>query len=290
MEVQVQLAYKRVIQYDSNWKETKIYNSVQECLQDTKIGEYNLRKSSKEKKKINGFYYVIEPLNSWTIVKCANCEKEFNCQTWRVNKSINVFCCLQCQSEWKIKNRDMNCICDFCGKKFHKKLSRIEKCSKNYCSQECANKDKKIRYSGKGNHQYGLKGNKNCSWKSDERISVYGYKMIRCLNHPFKNGDDFVFEHRLIAEKYLLNNENSIEIDGVKYLKEEYVVHHLDFNRLNNAKENLLVMLRGTHSILHKNLKSKNDFIEYCNQYNLDFQTVYNNHIYNVNHYKYIKK
>ena len=78
MEVQVQLAYKRVIQYDSNWKETKIYNSVQECLQDTKIGEYNLRKSSKDKKKINGFYYVIEPLNSWTIVKCANCEKEFN--------------------------------------------------------------------------------------------------------------------------------------------------------------------------------------------------------------------
>ena len=55
MEVQVQLAYKRVIQYDSNWKETKIYNSVQECLQDTKIGEYNLN-DVREVLLENGFY------------------------------------------------------------------------------------------------------------------------------------------------------------------------------------------------------------------------------------------
>ena len=57
---------------------------------------------------------------------------------------------------------------------------------------------------GEGNHQFGLKGELNSSWKSNERISHYGYMLVRCLNHPFKNCDDFVFEHRLIAEKYLL--------------------------------------------------------------------------------------
>ena len=41
------------------------------------------------------------------------------------------------------------------------------------CSYECSNKLKSIIYRGEGNHQYGLKGNLNASWKSDEKISFY---------------------------------------------------------------------------------------------------------------------
>jgi len=110
--------------------------------------------------------------------------------------------------------------------------------------------DKKETFKGKNNPQYGLKGNLNTSWKSDKRIS-HGYKLIRCPNHPFKNDDDFVFEHRLVAEKYLLNKENSVEINGIKYLLPKYEVHHKDFNKLNNDVNNLLVLTKSEHRRLH---------------------------------------
>jgi hypothetical protein len=108
---------------------------------------------------------------------------------------------------------------------------------------------------GEGNHQYGLKGELNASWKSDERISHYGYRLIRVLDHPFRNEGDFVFEHRLVAERYLLNDENSIEVNNKLYLKGDYVVHHKDFNKLNNDVTNLEVMTRANHTALHAKLK-----------------------------------
>lgn len=107
---------------------------------------------------------------------------------------------------------------------------------------------------GEGNHQYGLKGKKNDSWYSDRRISRYGYIQVRCLDHPFKRHGDFVFEHRLVAEKYLLNGENSIEIDGKRYLKPEYEVHHVNFDRTDNRKENLKVLTHKEHKEIHNKL------------------------------------
>ena len=113
------------------------------------------------------------------------------------------------------------------------------------------NEWKKIAYRGSGNHQYGLKGDKNSSWKSDDRISVYGYRLVRCLDHPFRNCDGFVFEHRLVAEKYLLNEENSVIIDGKRYLSPDLDVHHKDRNRLNNDPDNLEILTRSDHMKKH---------------------------------------
>lgn len=111
--------------------------------------------------------------------------------------------------------------------------------------------------SGEKNHQYGLKGSKNATWKHDIKLSRYGYVMVRSLEHPFRQKDDFVFEHRLIAEKYLLNDENSIDVDGKKYLKEDYVVHHKNFDKTDNRVENLQVMTKREHQSLHAKLNPR---------------------------------
>lgn len=105
---------------------------------------------------------------------------------------------------------------------------------------------------GENNHQYGLKGYKNASWKSDTKISSYGYRLVRCLDHPMRNIDDFVFEHRLVAEAYLLTPETSIIIDGKSYLSPDYVVHHIDGDRLNNDVSNLRIMTLSEHCRLHR--------------------------------------
>lgn len=64
-----------------------------------------------------------------------------------------------------------------------------------------------------------------------------------------------VFEHRLVAEKYLLNDLNSVDVNGKRYLSKDYSVHHMDMNRLNNAVDNLVVMRKEQHSRLHNFLR-----------------------------------
>lgn len=38
---------------------------------------------------------------------------------------------------------------------------------------------------GEGNHQYGLIGDKNASFRGEEIDSEYGYVLVYCPDHPF---------------------------------------------------------------------------------------------------------
>lgn len=98
-----------------------------------------------------------------------------------------------------------------------------------------------------------------------------GYKYIKPdEQHPFVNKDGYIPEHRLIAEKYLLNDSNSVIIDCKKYLSPNFDIHHIDFNRLNNNPQNLIIITKNEHKTIHQKLQNKQYFLEYCNQYNLD--------------------
>lgn len=145
-----------------------------------------------------------------------------------------------------------NCECPVCGAKFHAKKCRLKRTKyKPCCSLACSKKYRSTYTNGEKNHQFGLKGNKNASWKRDRKITRYGYIAVRALNHPFRDSDDFVFEHRLIAEKYLLDDTNSVIVNGKRYLNPNLVVHHIDFNKQNNEVSNLRIMEKSDHSRLH---------------------------------------
>lgn len=146
---------------------------------------------------------------------------------------------------------ELNCKCNYCGKMFHVKPYHLQRFKTHYCSKECQIESKRILMSGSGNHQYGLKGSMNATWKSDRKKSRYGYWMVRSLEHPLRNKDDFMLEHRLVAERFLLTDENSVVIDGKKYLSPKYIVHHINGNRLDNRVENLCVMTAEEHSFYH---------------------------------------
>ena len=150
-----------------------------------------------------------------------------------------------------------NSICPICGKEFYVKPSQKKKCKNNYCSKECLYESTRIRMSGENNHQYGLRGKENSSWKGGVRKSSYGYNLVYCPEHPFANGDGYVFEHRLVAEKHLLTEENSVVVDGKRYLSREYCVHHINENRTDNRAENLIVMKKGEHVAMHNKEKMK---------------------------------
>ena len=194
------------------------------------------------------------------VIQCENCGKEFNCCPSRYNKSKHHCCSIKCSQEVLKREREstegyFNCKCEICGKPIHFKPYHANKYNNHYCSKECQNKALSAMMRGENNHQYGLKGYLNASWKSDFKISNYGYKMQRVLDHPFANCNGFVFCHRLIAEKYLLDDTNSVVVNGKRYLDPKLEVHHIDGDKLNNDVSNLIILTKASHRRLHNLLK-----------------------------------
>lgn len=187
-----------------------------------------------------------------SILKCANCGKDVPIYHKKRLSQKYVCCDRKCLSEYKKKQNPNYINCPICGELFYVKPSA--QTGNNCCSYKCSSKLRKILCLGENNPNFGNKGSLNPIWKSDERISYYGYKCIRRIEHPFRDSQDFVFEHRLVAEQYLLNEKNSILINGQRYLSNNFVVHHIDFNKLNNDATNLCVMPKTLHTAFHNSL------------------------------------
>lgn len=193
------------------------------------------------------------------IIACEYCQREFFASPSRL-KNKHVCCSRQCSTALAKGLRSkqdgyLNCVCGVCSNKFHLKPSEANNGVTHCCSMECARKWRREKMTGKGNHQYGLTGDKNTSWKSDTKINTYGYRMIRMPDHPFCDVDGFVFEHRLVAEEHWLTPFNSVEINGKRYLPPEYTVHHINGDKLDNTPENLFILTKDLHRTIH-NLES----------------------------------
>lgn len=185
--------------------------------------------------------------------KCDNCGIDVEiAQKERLNHK-NIFCCKKCEGEFRRKNNPNWIPCLVCGKPHYVKPRDQKKITQgSCCSRECLGILRSQIYHGENNPNFGNKGRKNPIWKSDTRISQYGYILVRREDHPFKNCDGFVFEHRLVAEQYLLTPETTIIINGKKYLSPDYIVHHKDHNRKNNDVSNLEIMTLSQHMHLHQ--------------------------------------
>ena len=188
---------------------------------------------------------------------CKTCGKEF--QVIDCRESTAKYCSNECQR--KSLRGELNCECCVCGKKLHRKAYIINKNKHVTCSRECLNKLKSIIYCGKGNNQYGLKGDKNSSFKGTKLehrnhnlIDTYLYKP----EHPFANSNGRVLEYRYIVEQnYKLFNQKYFEtINNKVVLKKSTQIHHINRNHNDNRKENLLPVTRSEHTMIHNMFKT----------------------------------
>jgi hypothetical protein len=86
-----------------------------------------------------------------------------------------------------------------------------------------------------------------------------GYIKIISKNHPNKDGQNYVFEHRLIYEHYL-----SIMFDEQIYLPKHMDIHHINGIKNDNRLINLQLVTKKEHRILHNKDHSKT-FCILCN-------------------------
>lgn len=118
----------------------------------------------------------------------------------------------------------MKFICLSCSKEF----SVIGNTEAKYCSRRCY-----------WNAMKNFPPEKTPAWRGG--ICHQGpYIQIKSNNHPFKDARGYVFEHRLVMEKYI-----------GRYLTKNEVIHHIDGNRSNNLLDNLLLLKRGEHASTH---------------------------------------
>jgi len=189
-------------------------------------------------------------------VNCVVCGEAFNVTPSRYKEDGNC-CSKKCLGE--NNKADNNVECYICGTRFHIKpfhLKKMKNPDRICCSKTCSSKERSERYIGIDNHQYGLKGELNSSFKSDIRISRYGYIQVRNITHPHRTSDDFVLFHRLVYEEYLkdINDfeylEYSREINDY-VLTTDVIIHHKDGNKLNNVISNLEPLCLSEHTSIH---------------------------------------
>ena len=115
-------------------------------------------------------------------IECIICgKKDYPVDTKKFPKD---FCSYKCYEEWQKWHKEPNCECAVCHRKMYLKPSRLKRVVNGItCSKECANILKSEYMKGKNNHQYGLVGDKNTSFKGNEIISEFVNEKL------FKNTD-----------------------------------------------------------------------------------------------------
>lgn len=142
------------------------------------------------------------------------------------------------------------CVCDNCSKEFISKYSEQTRRGKNqhFCSLDCYKKGyvstdnqrdmariNLIKYNKTHN------GNNMWAWKGGRYIGSNGYIFFYSPDHPNRNTQKYVLEHRIIMEKHL-----------GRYLTKEETVHHINGDKTDNKIENLLLFATsGEHTHFH---------------------------------------
>jgi len=170
---------------------------------------------------------------SW-IKTCFNCGKKYRYKDSHGKK----FCSQKCMGKYKSKMNSKNVPCKICGKIIHKINARKANC----CSKECANKLHSKRMTGSG----------NTNWINGTGKAPYGWEFNNKLKEKIRNRDKR--KCRLCG-----NSEKKIRIKKGQGL----AIHHIDYDKTNNKKDNLISLCNTCHGYTHYNrLKWKQELLK----------------------------
>jgi len=158
--------------------------------------------------------------------KCQTCLKEF---TFWPSSSSGKFCSHECYAN----SRRVTLTCPICKEHFVKPRHYYKIC----CSKKCRLKYFSLNYS-KENH---------FKWKGGKFKDTEGYVHVKAYNHPYRDKQNYVREHRLVMEKHL-----------GRYLEPHEIIHHKNEIITDNRLENLeLYESNAHHSRFHKKGKPR---------------------------------
>lgn len=104
-----------------------------------------------------------------------------------------------------------------------------------------------------------MTGENNPMWQGGKVKHSEGYIYELAKWHPLASPTGYVLEHRLVMERWLLQNDPASKFleyrNGHLVLSPEYEVHHKDENKANNSIDNLECLTPAEHRRLHSKQK-----------------------------------
>lgn len=176
---------------------------------------------------------------------CVVCGAKF--MVWPAREKTAQTCSRECRGKvdaQRYKEGRIKISCKACGRVF-----LVPKCHASrriYCSADCADPHRKPKSATGENHHL---------WNGGitEHADGYLYRLVR--NHPFGGSRNYVFDHRLVVEQWMReevpDHRFLTVIDGVSYLRPEIDVHHINLNKRDNRKANLLACTPSAHNDVH---------------------------------------
>jgi len=92
------------------------------------------------------------------------------------------------------------------------------------------------------------KGSKHHNWKGGVSVSR-GYRFITKPDHPRANCNGYVREHIIVMEESI-----------GRYITDDECVHHINKDTLDNRIDNLQLMTKKEHALLHSKTNTKGRF------------------------------
>ena len=177
--------------------------------------------------------------------QCVECKKKFLVDRAR-EKSAST-CSRECRGKvdaQKYREARAKLKCLACGSQFLAPQCHAKR--RKFCSAECAGPARKLNRPS---------GDQHYLWKGGRAMHGDGYLYVSVRGHPFTKNSHYVLEHRIVVEQWMREKAPGHRfltvVDGVAYLRPGIEVHHINFKRDDNRRQNLLACTPSAHKDIH---------------------------------------